>query len=451
VAESLAHLCRVLGWADADRGALGGIVPPGARVVVKPNLVLHANQGPWGIEPLVTDPALVRAVTHEVLRAGASSVVVGDAPIQGCNFDELMDRTGLGNWAKTLAQDEPRFVGVRDFRRTVGTFENGLRVAVENLQPVENFVQFDLGRESLLEPVTDDRGMGRFRVTCYDPRLLHQTHARGVHRYLVAKELMDADLVINLPKLKTHKKAGITCCLKNLVGINGNKEYLPHHRVGSAAQGGDCYERSSVIRRSIEYLLDRQNMTSSPSTARALHQLIRQLHRLARLTGQSADTEGSWSGNDTVWRMCLDLNRILLYGSTDASIGADVQRRVLHVVDAVVAGHGNGPLSPEPLDLGLLLGGDSAPAVDWVAATLLAYDPSRIALTRQAFADDQRPLASFGANEVELVGDLGTGPASSVLAARDDLPVVKHPEGWRDASTAGLAREARSTLEVLPE
>ena len=30
-------------------------------------------------------------------------------------------------------------------------------------------------------------------------------------------------LVVNVPKLKVHKKAGITCCLKNLIGINGNK------------------------------------------------------------------------------------------------------------------------------------------------------------------------------------------------------------------------------------
>jgi len=34
--------------------------------------------------------------------------------------------------------------------------------------------------------------------------------------------------------LKLHRKAGITCALKNLIGINGNKEYLPHHRLGGS-------------------------------------------------------------------------------------------------------------------------------------------------------------------------------------------------------------------------
>ncbi|MCV6004648.1 DUF362 domain-containing protein, partial [Escherichia coli] len=85
------------------------------------------------------------------------------------------------------------------------------------------FVLFDLGRESLLEPITD-QGQN-FRVTCYDPRLLAARHAPGRHQYLVSRDIIEADVVINLPKLKTHKKAGLTCALKNLIGINGNKEF----------------------------------------------------------------------------------------------------------------------------------------------------------------------------------------------------------------------------------
>src|SRR4029450_3442025 len=50
---------------------------------------------------------------------------------------------------------------------------------------------------------------------------------------------MDADVLINLPKFKTHKKVGITCALKNLVGINANKNWLPHHTEGTPDLGGD--------------------------------------------------------------------------------------------------------------------------------------------------------------------------------------------------------------------
>ena len=451
--EDLARLASLLGWDEEGRGAFGRVIPQGARVVVKPNLVLHENQGGGGIEPLVTDPALIRAVAEEALRAGASSVVVGDAPIQGCDFERLLDLTGLGAWAAETSARDARFTGVLDFRRTTCTFVDGVRVAMEELQPEERFVLFDLGASSLLEPVTDEGGMGRFRVTCYDPRLMQATHARGRHRYLVARDLLEADVVINLPKLKTHKKAGITCALKNLVGINGNKEFLPHHRVGSAAQGGDCYEETSVLRRSIEYALDRQNMTSSRAAARALHTTTRQLHRLGRLAKQDTDTEGSWWGNDTVWRMCLDLNRILLYGGPDASLEDEVRRRVVHVVDGDVAGQGNGPLAPERLDLGLLVGGGNAAAVDWVGARLLDYDPRAISLTREAFGDFRWPLTTFAQDEIRLEGDLGAGAAEAVL---DDLPPapVRHPVGWRTAARTGLGDREPVTAGVeegIPE
>ena len=42
----LDRAAMLLGWHEQDRGALGNIIRPGEKVVVKPNLVLHANQGP---------------------------------------------------------------------------------------------------------------------------------------------------------------------------------------------------------------------------------------------------------------------------------------------------------------------------------------------------------------------------------------------------------------------
>jgi hypothetical protein len=35
---------------------------------------------------------------------------------------------------------------------------------------------------------------------------------------LIAKDVLEADIIINLPKLKMHKKAGVTNALKNFVG-----------------------------------------------------------------------------------------------------------------------------------------------------------------------------------------------------------------------------------------
>jgi len=432
-AAALRCVAEALGWGGGQRGPFASIISRGAKVLIKPNLVLHQNEGPWGLEPLVTHSSVIRAATEFALFAGASEVVVGDAPVQGCDFAHLLRVTGLDEWADGLRTDEPRFKGIRDFRRTTCVFVNGVRVPNEGLISEDQFVLFDLGRDSLLEPISDP--FGSFRVTCYDPRLLARTHAPGRHQYLVARDVIDADVIINLPKLKTHKKAGMTCALKNLIGINGNKEYLPHHRLGGSASGGDCYPGGSLVKKALERVWDRQNMASTSIESRVWRALGIQLDRVSRLQGDRLGIEGSWSGNDTIWRTCLDLNRILLYGRADASLAPAVQRRVVHIVDAVIAGQGDGPLAPQPLPMGLVLAGHNAAAVDWVGARLLGYDPQRIPIVSRAFAKFDWPLTASGAHDIRLVGEWGAGVAERIAdPIGGPVQPTIYPPGWMDAA-----------------
>lgn len=431
VRAALRRLARDLGWATEGGGAFGAVVPEGARVLVKPNWVTHHNQAPHGLEPLVTHASLIRAVVEELLAGGAGSVIVGDAPIQGCDFDVLLERSGVSGWAAALAARDARFAGVRDFRRTKATVHAGVREAARDQRSLENFVLFDLARESLLEPITGEDHA--FRVTQYPPALMERTHAPGRHQYLVAREVLEADVVVNLPKLKTHKKAGVTCALKNLIGINGNKEFLPHHRVGGAEAGGDCYPGASPIKRTLEYVFDLQNSTDAELPQRVLGVASRVLQKAAHLSGDRLGVEGSWSGNDTIWRTCLDLNRVLLYGRTDGTLADEAQRTVLNVVDAVIAGHGDGPLAARPLPLGFIVGGENAAAVDWASAHLLGYDPTRIPIAREAFGTFRWPLARFASRDVRLVGALGEGPADDLLPGRTLPGPVAYPLGWLDA------------------
>jgi uncharacterized protein (DUF362 family) len=429
ISDALSRAAAHLQW-SGGRGPFGALIPPGARVLIKPNLVLHSNTGTGGLEPLVSHGSLISAVVEAALLADAGEVVVGDAPLQSCDFSSLLASTGLDVWADETMKRDSRFKGIRDFRRTTCAVVHGIRKAEEDLQSEDRFTLFDLGRDSLLEPVSN--GEERFRVTWYDPRLMARTHRPGHHQFLVAKEVLEADVVINLPKLKTHKKAGITCALKNLIGINGNKEYLPHHRLGGSETGGDCYPGASKLKRAREYVMDRQNLTSSMAAGVLWHGLDSVLSRMSLLQGDRIGVEGSWSGNDTIWRTCLDLNRILLYGQLDGSMADQRQRRVVHVVDAVIAGQGDGPLSPDPLPLGVILAGNNAVAVDWVAAHFLAYDPFKIPLLRHAFGDFRWPLSQFSNAEVRVTGDLGEG--SPAIVASQKIPVA-HPPGWRDASS----------------
>ena len=135
VSEALDRIGAELGWHEKGRGPFGSIIASGARVLIKPNWVTHENQGPWGIEPLVTHASLVRAAVEHALRAEPMEVVVGDAPMQSCDFDHLLRVTGLDTWASALTSIDPRFKGIRDFRRTTCSVTDGVRVASENLQP----------------------------------------------------------------------------------------------------------------------------------------------------------------------------------------------------------------------------------------------------------------------------------------------------------------------------
>ena len=437
ISQAIDQMATDLGWAREGKGAFGGLIDSGARVLIKPNFVLDHNQSDGGMEPMVTHQSVVKAVVAAALESDAAEVLVGDAPIQTCDFSVLLKKTELDSWAETLTKANSRFRGVKDFRRTISKYINGVRVADEDALPEDEFVLFDLGSESLLEPITDEKD--DFRVTCYDPRLLAKTHGRGTHRYLVAKDVIAADVVINLPKLKTHKKAGITCALKNLIGINGNKEYLPHHRLGGANLGGDCYPGDSRVKRMLEYAADQQNLSDSGAMARVWSGVRTQLDRVLHLMGDSLGIEGSWSGNDTIWRTGLDLNRVLLYGQLDGSIASTPQRRVIHLSDAIVAGQGDGPLSPQPLPLGLLFAGNNAAAMDWFGARLLGYDPQLVPIVREAFGRFRWPISTARPEEITLMGDWGTGKIDRVMER--ELPSVIHPLGWRDAAALALANK----------
>ena len=93
---------------------------------------------------------------------------------------------------------------------------------------------------------------------------------------------------------------------------------------------------------------------------------------------------GNWWGNDTIWRTCLDLNKIVAYGQSDGSLRTghpEHRRRHLVLVDGIVAGQGNGPMNPDPLPAGVILLGkieiapDSFPATNFMETGTSPFFP----------------------------------------------------------------------------
>ena len=88
-------------------------------------------------------------------------------------------------------------------------------------------------------------------ITVFPVLLATLRPGEAMTRYTIAVAQMlitigTAEVLISLPKLKTHKKVGVTLSLKNLVGINGDKNYLPHFCIGTPDEGGDEFPDSKA-------------------------------------------------------------------------------------------------------------------------------------------------------------------------------------------------------------
>ncbi|GAG23336.1 unnamed protein product, partial [marine sediment metagenome] len=183
-----------LGQIDSEV-PLADIIKPGMTVLLKPNWVLHYNQGGYGMECMVTQPEFLLAVLREVVAAKPGRVILGDAPIQGCKWDELV----TDDFQQAVIQLAPCCkVEFIDFRRTIlrkGSLVEGVQI---DAREQDKYILFDLGPDSLLEPISVPPG--RFRVTMYDPDKLAMTHCPGRHQYLLCREAFEANVILNLPK-----------------------------------------------------------------------------------------------------------------------------------------------------------------------------------------------------------------------------------------------------------
>ena len=294
------------------------LIRTGDRVVLKPNWVKEHDErrpGPGQWEHVVTHPTVIEAVLRWAAPqlGGSGSITICDAPQTDSSFGALRAYCRLDDLVERCRRDFPGVdVRVLDLRPEEWKAIDGVTVARTPLpgDPLgATHVRLDAA-----SAFVDFRGQGRLYGASYDMAETNARHHGSRHEYLLCRTPMDADVLINLPKLKTHKKVGLTCALKNLVGINANKNWLPHHTEGTPELGGDQFPVSTAKTRLEHVLMGRAKrwLKGRPTLSR-LFVPVKAAGRRVFGDTQRVVRSGNWHGNDTCWRMVLDLNKCLFW------------------------------------------------------------------------------------------------------------------------------------------
>lgn len=138
----------------APLGGMAAFVQPGQKVLVKPNML--AGKAPE--KAVTTHPEVVRAVIRLAQKAGGV-VAVGDSPGVGAPR-QVAERCGI-------------LSVIEETGATFAPFVDSVKV---------------------------------------------RPKGKTFHELEIARDILDAEVVINLPKLKTHQMMGLTCAVKNLFG-----------------------------------------------------------------------------------------------------------------------------------------------------------------------------------------------------------------------------------------
>jgi len=344
---------------------LGYLIKPGMTVVIKPNFVSHRNLSGDSIWAVVTHPSIIQVMVEYCWQAlqGKGEVIIADAPQYDCDWDKLMQIEKLDNVNAEILDLRPYWSKEKHFKSMKKYLDGDPKGAAI----------------CLIKGKINKKNIKKLYGASYNRKetMAHHSLQYG-SSYLISKTIMDADVIISIPKMKTHKKVGVSLNAKNLVGTVVNKNCLSHYTLGSPNKGGDQYPDDLFTSMELNLIdLERwmyDNLLANGNIClEYLHRFIYWLHNhtLRKLGIKVNENKrlfdaGNWHGNDTCWRMVADLMEIFK------------NKKMFSIIDGIIGGDGNGPLAPNEVPSGLLLAGDNLLNVDLTAIWMMGFDMSKI-------------------------------------------------------------------------
>lgn len=409
----------------AEWNPLGRFIKEGSKVFIKPNQVFHEHEdGVRGIWSMITHASILRPIIDYILIAtgGNVDITIGEAPMQGTDFCKAVTKSGLLGLMDFYKQRNLE-INLIDMRMVIAhRTPNGIvKGRIRNLDRTENdYVTVNLGNRSELSEILNYSFL--LDITDYKKGAVSRHHRReqsrgDINEYVIPRELLEADFVINVPKLKTHRKAGMTCACKNLVGVVGDKTCIAHHRRGMYGGGADEFSRKDYKAYAQSRVWEslkkhRMGIYFADILINFFRRYIWKGNSKITSSGENSNltlTEGNWYGNDTIWRCVKDLNKIVFYADSVGVMKKLRQRNYLCIVDAVWAGEGEGPMQHSCKEFGLIFAGCNPIYIDFVAAHFMKFKYEKIPTVYQGFQNhwwslvDKKPedVVAKGNREIE--------------------------------------------------
>lgn len=363
---------------DVIRNAVD-CIQPGNRVIIKPNFVRQCSLNSDGWEHIITNPQLIEMVLKvTVLKLqNTGEIVILDAPQEDSDFNKIIRNTGLKKKIQKIQSTTNTPISCIDIRTERKKTINGVIVSRKKQRgDPEGYVHVNLKQSSCF---SEKKSMDYYGAD------YNRKDAKGYHNeldntYVISKTVLECDVFINMPKLKTHKIGGMTCCLKNAIGIIGIKNCIPHYTFGIPEIYGDAYPYINSSNKAENKIKDLALAMLNKNIPFVGYIVAFSKWILSPILGKpfTVIRNGHWYGNDTLWRAILDLNRILIYSDKYGKMHNEPQRKYISIIDGIVAGEKNGPMAANPKECGIVGISYNALLGDRVMAHIMGFDYKKI-------------------------------------------------------------------------
>lgn len=338
-------------WQTVEKLGLGSSSNPlddlidyGNTVLIKPNWV--------GFGPAVyTRPEVVRPLIDMAIAAGATKIYIGDGGEDVSGTNNVMNSA---NYTAMVSQLTLRHSGIVIQTVNLNARSNGwhwISLGSDSSFAGSGYSHYDLGTGS-------ETLYGHTYYETSDNQSLNP-NGNTLGWYAVNNKTLEADVIINVPKMKTHQEMMATLSIKNLVGCTLSSTY---------DEGGT----------------------------------------VARIAHHHQPKEQNYFNNDIFWRAILDMNKIILYANKDGVLQPIQQRKYLTVVDGIQAMeksqhhiYGGGGI---PYDRHVILASVDPVAADAVACRVMGYDFSVIPSIMNADSDTLHPVGTNNPESIVIVG-----------------------------------------------